>query len=107
LRATDRIDHGANGAFAVCAGDVDNFGYSGARRGRRRAFDINAATTFVQQTPGIFQPEFDPEALEAVKPGERRLIIDRRISRCANRRGGPARPSRLAPASSVHGVTAK
>ena len=26
---------------------------------------------FVQQTPGIFQPEFDPEALEAVKPGER------------------------------------
>src|SRR6266487_631523 len=24
LRATDRIDHGANGAFAVCAGDVDH-----------------------------------------------------------------------------------
>src|SRR5436190_22513208 len=24
LRATDRIDHGANGAFAVCAGDVDD-----------------------------------------------------------------------------------
>ena len=25
LRATDRIDHGANGAFAVCAGDMDDF----------------------------------------------------------------------------------
>ncbi len=25
LRAADRIDHGANGAFAVCAGYVDDF----------------------------------------------------------------------------------
>ncbi len=27
------------------------------------------------QTPNIFQPEFDPEALKAVKPGERLSVL--------------------------------
>ena len=55
LRPTDGIDHGANGALAVCAGDVDDFGCRGVRRGVRPAFDTNAATTFVQQTPDVFE----------------------------------------------------
>ena len=42
LRATDGIDHGANGALAVCAGDVNDFGCKGVRRGVRPAFDTNA-----------------------------------------------------------------
>ncbi len=55
LRATDGIDHGADGALAVCARDVDDFGCRGVRRGERLAFDTNAATTFVQQPADIFQ----------------------------------------------------
>src|SRR6266576_6083984 len=75
LRATDGIDHGADGALAVCARDVDDFGCRGVRRGERLAFDTNAATTFVQQPSDIFETQFDPEALEAVKPGEPLLVI--------------------------------
>src|SRR5437762_2627191 len=75
-RATDRIDHGANGAFAVCACDVDDSKCRGASLGERRAFDAaNAATTFVEQTPDVFQAKFDPKALKAIKPGERLPIV--------------------------------
>src|SRR6266404_1520955 len=65
--ATDRIHHGANGALAVCAGDVNDFECRGACA-KRRAFDTNAATTFVEQSPDVFQAELDAEALEAVEP---------------------------------------
>lgn len=81
LRAADGIDHGTNRALAVCAGDVDDLGCRGARRAERLAFDTNAATTFVQQSPDIFETQFDPEAFEAVKPGERLLVIQTR-ARC-------------------------
>src|SRR5437667_5508363 len=54
LRATDGIDHGTNRTFAVCAGDVNDLECRGALRGERRAFDTNAATTFVEQAPNIF-----------------------------------------------------
>jgi len=74
LRATDRIDHGANGAFTVCAGDVDHARCGDARRSERRPFGTNATTTFVEQPLRVFQPELDPEALEAVKPGERLFV---------------------------------
>src|SRR5205814_1083406 len=75
-RATDRIDHGANGAFAVCACDVDDSKYRGASLGERRAFAAaNAATTVVEQTPDVFQAKFDPKALKAIKPGERLPIV--------------------------------
>ena len=48
------------------------------------------------QSPNIFQPEFDPEALKAVKPGERLLVGDRLVSRRADPLG-LARPCRSAP----------
>src|SRR5438874_7254127 len=71
-RATDRIDHGANGAFAVGAGDVDDSKCRGATLGERRASAVaNAATTSVEQAPDVFQAKLNTEALEAVKPGER------------------------------------
>src|SRR5436309_5825379 len=74
LRATDRIDHGANGAFTVCAGDVNYARRGYARRSERRAFDTTAATTFVEQPLRVFQPKLDTEALEAVEPGERLFV---------------------------------
>src|SRR5262249_37696853 len=76
LRATDRINHGANGALAVCAGDVHDFEWKGDRRCQRRAFAAaNAATTFLKEAPGVFEAQLDPEALETVKPGQRLLVI--------------------------------
>src|SRR5262249_39197915 len=75
LRATDGIDHSANGPLTVCAGDVDDFGCRKARCGERRAFDTNAATTFADQPPNVFETKFNPKTLEAVKPGERLLVI--------------------------------
>ena len=71
-----------------------------------RTSDSNAASTFVEQTLDVFQAELDSEALEAVEPTERVTIIDRRVSRRANPRG-LARPSRSAPAGSIHGATVK
>src|SRR4030095_7507254 len=78
LRPTDGIDHGANGALAVCAGDVDDLECKGVRRGDRRAFDTNAATTFVEQASDVFETQFDPEALETIQPGERLFVIQTR-----------------------------
>jgi hypothetical protein len=71
-RATNGIDHRTNRSFSVCAGDVNN---------------TRVAETDIQlgdQPPDILQPEFDPEALKAVKPGERLFVIDRGVSRRAN-----------------------
>jgi hypothetical protein len=59
LGTADRIDHRADGAFAVSARDVN---------------DARIAKIGMQvgdQSPNIFQPELDPEALKAVEPGER------------------------------------
>jgi hypothetical protein len=61
---------------------------------------------FFEQTLDVFQAKLDSEALEAVEPTERLTIIDRRVSRRANP-GGLARPSRSAPAGSIHGATVK
>src|SRR6476646_3822891 len=74
LRATNRIDHRANGSFAVRAGDMDDFGCRGTCA-RRRAFDTNAVTTFSEKSLRVFQPEFYAEALEAVEPGERLPVV--------------------------------
>src|SRR4030095_15920425 len=68
LCTADRIDHGANGAFAVCARDVNDL----AKDFWRGA--CTPQTEFVKQTLDVFQAELDPEALEAVKPGERFLV---------------------------------
>ena len=78
----------------------------GFRGGERRAFDTNAATTFVEQTLDVFQAEFDSEALKAVKPDQRFTVIDRRASQRANPRG-LARPARSALAGSIHGAAVK
>ena len=61
---------------------------------------------FVEQPLDVFQTKLDSEALEAVEPTERVTVIDRRVSRRANPRG-LARPSRSAPAGSIHGATVK
>jgi len=92
--ATDRIDHRADGPFAVCAGDVDD--------ARTRKIDMQ----FGDQSADIFQPEFDAEALKALEPGARLLVIDRRASRRANPRG-LARRSHSAPAGSIHDTEEK
>ena len=63
LRATDRIDHGANRAFAVGAGDMND-----ARAGQ---IDMQ----LVDQPPDVFQSELDAEALKAVEPGERLPVV--------------------------------
>src|SRR5438477_6534651 len=59
LRATDRVDHGADRAFAIGAGDMND-----ARAGQ---VDMQ----LVDQPPDVFQSELDAEALKAVEPGER------------------------------------
>ena len=61
--AADRIDHRANRAFAVCAGDMDDTGLA--------KIDIQ----FAEQALNVFEPELDPEALRAVKPGQRFPVI--------------------------------
>src|SRR5438552_13945691 len=108
LRAADGIDHRANGAFAVRPGDMDDASSKSLRRGAEHSTRGARApqAKFVEQTPNVLQAELDPEALEAIEPGERLSIADRRVSRHADPRG-LARPSRSAPASSIHGVTAK
>ena len=63
LGATDRIDHRADRPLAVGAGHVNN--------ARAAKIDMRLSN----QTPNIFQPEFDPEALKAVKPGERLSVL--------------------------------
>ena len=63
LYAQDRIDHRANGAFAIGTGDVN---------------DCAAAKIETQRGEksfNIFQAELDPEALEAIKPGERLAVV--------------------------------
>src|ERR1043166_2056209 len=61
--ATDRVDHRADGGFCVWARDVDD--------PRIAKIDIDLG----DEAPNIFEPEFDPEALKAVEPGER-LFVD-------------------------------
>src|SRR5258708_35671104 len=63
LGAADRIDHRADRALAVGAGDVNN-----AHVGK---IDIQ----FSDQASDVFQTEFDPEALKAVEPGERLFVL--------------------------------
>src|SRR4030095_6082027 len=83
LCATDRIDHGANGAFAVCAGDVNDFAVA----------KIDAQLS--DESLDIFQAQFDPEALEAVEPCERVFICQ-------------GRPRHFRPwRRYIHGATAK
>src|SRR5438874_12600226 len=61
LGPANRIDHGANGALAVCACHMNDLEGTGA-------------TTFVEQPLDVFQAELDPEALQAVKPGQRFMV---------------------------------
>src|SRR5262249_18833809 len=61
-RPANRIDHRANGAFAVRASDVND--------ARVAKIDIKRA----DQSANIFETEFDPEALKAVEPGERLFV---------------------------------
>src|SRR5215831_3783225 len=73
--AADGIDHGANRAFAVRAGDVDDFGISirrGAERTTRGAYAPQ--TEFVKQAADVLQAELYAEALEAVQPGKRLFV---------------------------------
>src|SRR5512132_802172 len=60
LRTTDGIDHGANGALAVCAGDVDDLGRSVRRAAahctRAACAPQTSQAELVQQTISIFQP---------------------------------------------------
>jgi hypothetical protein len=63
LRTQDRINHCANGAFSIRPGDVDD---PGAAKSDTKDGD---------EPPDIFEPEFDPEALKAVEPGERPWVI--------------------------------
>jgi hypothetical protein len=84
LRATYGVEHGAHRPFAVCAGDVDDLRCSGACA-KRRAFDTSAATICVEQAPYVFQAQLNAEALKAVKPGERLLIIRTRPRRLVHR----------------------
>ena len=65
LGATDRIDHGADRALAVGAGDVNH--------PRVRKIDIQLAN----QPLDIFEAEFNAEALKAVEPGERLSVFNR------------------------------
>src|SRR5438445_6384484 len=83
LRAADRIDHRADGAFAVCARDMDHTqGRASFRRGARnstrgartRAGRLCAPRTEIElsdESTDVLQSELDPEALKAVEPGER------------------------------------
>ena len=91
LRATDRIDHGANGAFAVCSGHVN---------------DASSAKIHMQlckESPDVFQAKLDAEALKAVKPGER-LFVSQRWLRHPLLRFARACQGGL---SYIHGVIAK
>ncbi|PYJ74016.1 MAG: hypothetical protein DME72_04340, partial [Verrucomicrobia bacterium] len=63
LRTQDRINHCANGAFPIGSGDVDDPG----------AAEIDMELG--DEPLDIFEPEFNPEALKAVEPGERLSVI--------------------------------
>src|SRR5207248_5929308 len=63
--AANRIDHRANGAFAVGAGDVNN------------ALIFPGNVQLAEQALDILKPELDSEALRSVKPGQRFLEISR------------------------------
>src|SRR5438128_1921192 len=103
LRATDRIDHGANGAFAVCSGHVN---------------DASSAKIHMQlckKSPDVFQAKLDAEALKAVEPGERLFVrslsagnggdIALRCPDAAARR--PYQRTRTPSGTHFHGVTAR
>jgi hypothetical protein len=61
-RAANGIDHGADRAFAVGAGHVDD------------SLIFSRNVQVAEQALDIFEPELDPEALGSVKPGERLVI---------------------------------
>jgi hypothetical protein len=79
----DRIDHCANGTFAIGPSHMDD---SGAAKIDMKRSD---------EPLDIFQPKFDPEALEAIEPSERFFIRQGR-----SRHFPPLRDH-------VHGATAK
>src|ERR1700730_1628177 len=83
--ATDQVDHGANGAFAVRASDMNGTRFSrGFRRGSgksepdwhctRGACAPQIEMQLRDQALDIFQAKLDTEAVKAVEPGERFLI---------------------------------
>jgi len=61
--AADGIDHRADGAFAVGAGDVDD------------PLTFSRNVQLAQQALDIFEPELDPETLRSVEPGQRLTIV--------------------------------
>ena len=70
--AANGIDHGADGAFPVRAGDVDDFpGNVGGVLGNAAPWK----TQGIEETLGVLQPELDPKFLGAEKPGERLAIV--------------------------------
>ena len=60
--AADGVEHGADGAFTVGPGDVEDGGVRGKRDG-------------VEHPAHGFQPELDAGELRRVKPGERVGVI--------------------------------
>src|SRR6266566_6375127 len=104
LRATDGIDHGANGALTVRAGDVDDLNRS--VRGACAPQALQAE--LVEQTLDIFQPQLNAEALQTIQPRERLFVGNLWIEngrdialRC------PYHKTRSLSGIHIHGVTAK
>jgi hypothetical protein len=62
LGATNGIDHGANGTFSICAGDMDDLALTKS--------DIQ----FRDESPDVFQAKLNPEALETVEPRKRLFV---------------------------------
>ena len=62
LGAQDRIDHCADGAFAIRSSNVNDPAVA--------KLDLKRG----DEPLDIFQAELDPEALEAIQPGERPFV---------------------------------
>ena len=62
LGAADGVDHRADRAFAVCAGDVED------------ALPFRGNIQLAEDALNVLQSELDPETLRAVKPGKRILV---------------------------------
>ena len=62
LGAANGVDHRADRAFAVCAGDVED------------ALPFRGNIQLAEKALNVLQSELDPETLRAVKPGKRILV---------------------------------
>src|SRR5207237_6353849 len=74
LCATNRIDHGTNGALTIGSSDVNDLARNGGFGVAEADLKIAPPGKSVEQALDVFQAELDPEALQAVKPGERFMV---------------------------------